>query len=112
MENSYGIGVSNRFALFIDEEQDPLEILKDQEQAGDKKKADKGAEKENKSKSANKNKVVSSKKVVAKDAQQNNSVAKAQESQPLKKDGELSRKKRRIFSRCLITISMNNNIHL
>jgi plasminogen activator inhibitor 1 RNA-binding protein len=31
MENTYGIGVTNRYALFIDEEGDPLDILKQTE---------------------------------------------------------------------------------
>jgi plasminogen activator inhibitor 1 RNA-binding protein len=31
MENTYGIGVTNRYAVFIDEEADPLEILKQTE---------------------------------------------------------------------------------
>lgn len=28
MENAYGIGITNRYALFLDEEADPLDILK------------------------------------------------------------------------------------
>ena len=28
MENAYGIGITNRFALFLEEESDPLDILK------------------------------------------------------------------------------------
>ena len=28
MENAYGIGITNRYALFLDEESDPLDILK------------------------------------------------------------------------------------
>ena len=32
MENSYGIGVTNRYALFYDESEDHLDILKQQEE--------------------------------------------------------------------------------
>ena len=32
MENAYGIGITNRYALFLDEEADPLDILKQSEQ--------------------------------------------------------------------------------
>ena len=28
MENAYGIGITNRYALFLDEDADPLDILK------------------------------------------------------------------------------------
>ena len=31
MENAYGIGITNRYALFLDEEADPLDILKQSE---------------------------------------------------------------------------------
>ena len=31
MENVYGIGVANRYALFLDEDSDPLDILKQSE---------------------------------------------------------------------------------
>lgn len=51
MENSYGIGVTNRYALFLDEDADPLEVLKVQEQEKELKKKSKVAEKENKGKS-------------------------------------------------------------
>ena len=39
MENAYGIGITNRFALFLDEESDSLDILKagDQQLAKTKK---------------------------------------------------------------------------
>lgn len=50
MENSYGIGVTNRYALFLDEDADPLEVLKVQEQEKELKKKTKIAEKENKGK--------------------------------------------------------------
>ncbi|KAL1493013.1 hypothetical protein ABEB36_011158 [Hypothenemus hampei] len=51
MENSYGIGVANRYELFLDDESDPLETLFQKEQNKDLKKKGKGvAEKENKGK--------------------------------------------------------------
>lgn len=51
MENTYGIGVANRYALFLnDEETDPLEALKIKEQEKELKKKTK-VEKENKGKS-------------------------------------------------------------
>lgn len=50
MENSYGIGVTNRYALFLDDDADPLEVLKVQEQEKELKKKSKIAEKENKGK--------------------------------------------------------------
>jgi Intracellular hyaluronan-binding protein 4 N-terminal len=37
MENTYGIGVTNRYALFLDEEGDPLDILKQSETVKTKK---------------------------------------------------------------------------
>ena len=48
MESNYGIAVTNKFDLFLDDEADPLEILRMQEEAktkkkdGDKKKDTKG----------------------------------------------------------------------
>lgn len=51
MENSYGIGVANRYALFLDDESDPLETLSLKEQEKESKKKSKVAEKENKVKS-------------------------------------------------------------
>lgn len=50
MENSYGVGVVNRYALFLDDESDPLDALKAREQAKELKKKTKEAEKENKGK--------------------------------------------------------------
>lgn len=50
MENSYGVGVDNRYALFLDDESDPLDALKAREQAKELKKKTKEAEKENKGK--------------------------------------------------------------
>jgi plasminogen activator inhibitor 1 RNA-binding protein len=50
MENSYGIGVANRYALFLDDESDPLETLNLKEQEKELKKKSKVAEKENKGK--------------------------------------------------------------
>ena len=49
MENSYGIGVRNRYELFYDDEMDPMDMLKKQT---DKAAKDKSAEKENKVKAA------------------------------------------------------------
>nr|CAH7751821.1 unnamed protein product [Callosobruchus chinensis] len=48
MENSYGIGVANRYALFLDDESDPLETLNLKEKEKELKKKTKGTEKENK----------------------------------------------------------------
>lgn len=48
MENSYGIGVANRYALFLDDESDPLETLSLKEKEKELKKKNKVAEKENK----------------------------------------------------------------
>ena len=50
MENSYGVGVDNRYALFLDDESDPLDAIKAREQAKELKKKTKEAEKENKGK--------------------------------------------------------------
>ncbi|XP_039297487.1 plasminogen activator inhibitor 1 RNA-binding protein isoform X2 [Nilaparvata lugens] len=50
MENAYGIGVTNRYQLFLDTEDDPLEELKRQEQEKEAKKKTKLSEKENKGK--------------------------------------------------------------
>ncbi|CAH2086096.1 unnamed protein product [Euphydryas editha] len=38
MENSYGVGIDNRYALFLDDESDPLDALKAREQAKELKK--------------------------------------------------------------------------
>lgn len=54
MENSYGVGIVNRYALFLDDETDPLDALKAREQAKELKKKTKDAEKENKGKPENK----------------------------------------------------------
>lgn len=48
MESSYGVGTLNRYALFLDDESDPLDAIKAQEQAKEQKKKSKDAEKENK----------------------------------------------------------------
>ncbi|XP_037779571.1 plasminogen activator inhibitor 1 RNA-binding protein-like [Penaeus monodon] len=47
MENSYGIGVRNRYELFYNEDVDPMDLLKQSEKVKDK-----AAEKENKGKTA------------------------------------------------------------
>lgn len=52
MENSYGIGVHNRYELFYNDEIDPLDLLKQTEKRASKK--DKSAEKENQGKTKNK----------------------------------------------------------
>ncbi|XP_075218702.1 uncharacterized protein LOC142323226 isoform X2 [Lycorma delicatula] len=57
MENAYGIGVTNRYQLFLDNEDDPLEVLKVQEQEKEAKKKTKLSEKENKGKPDAKGKV-------------------------------------------------------
>ncbi|KAF5274578.1 hypothetical protein FQA39_LY07190 [Lamprigera yunnana] len=69
MENSYGIGVCNRYALFLDDESDPLELLKEKEQEKEQKKKTKVAEKENKIKTETpiKGKSVPTQKKVIKD---------------------------------------------
>lgn len=48
MENLYGIGVTNRYALLLESDADPLEVLKVQEQEKESKKKSKISEKENK----------------------------------------------------------------
>ncbi|XP_041977810.1 plasminogen activator inhibitor 1 RNA-binding protein-like [Aricia agestis] len=50
MENSYGVGVVNRYALFLDDESDPLDAIKARQEAKELKKKTKEAEKENKGK--------------------------------------------------------------
>lgn len=47
MENSYGIGVRNRYELFYDEDIDPMDLIKQTEKIKDK-----SSEKENKGKTA------------------------------------------------------------
>lgn len=56
MENTYGIGVTNRYALFLNDAEDPLEVLKVQEQEKEAKKKTKLSEKENKGKTETKGK--------------------------------------------------------
>ncbi|XP_026474134.1 plasminogen activator inhibitor 1 RNA-binding protein [Ctenocephalides felis] len=50
MENMYGVGVTNRYDLFLEEEVDPLELLQSKEQEKELRKKSKVAEKENKGK--------------------------------------------------------------
>ncbi|XP_066997449.2 SERPINE1 mRNA-binding protein 1 [Anabrus simplex] len=69
MENTYGIGVANRYALFLDEEEDPLEVLKVQELEKEAKKKNKLSEKENKGKPETKGKVAPAARKGIKDAQ-------------------------------------------
>ncbi|XP_063224935.1 SERPINE1 mRNA-binding protein 1-like [Bacillus rossius redtenbacheri] len=54
MENTYGIGVANRYSIFLDEAEDPLEVIKIQEQEKEAKKKTKLSEKENKGKAETK----------------------------------------------------------
>lgn len=49
MENMYGIGVTNRYGI-LNEDDDPLEVIKLQEQEKESKKKTKLSEKENKGK--------------------------------------------------------------
>lgn len=83
MENSYGIGVANRYELFLDDESDPLETLFQKEQEKEQKKKTKVAEKENKTKSeATKGKPATS---IQKKTIKENTTHKAPEN---KRDGE------------------------
>lgn len=50
MENTYSIAVANKFLLALDEDEDPLEVLKAKEQEKEAKRKEKLSEKENKSK--------------------------------------------------------------
>nr|CAD7397213.1 unnamed protein product [Timema poppensis] len=69
MENTYGIGVTNRYALFLDEAEDPLEVLKIQEQEKEAKKKTKLSEKENKGKTESKGKPLQASRKGIKDTQ-------------------------------------------
>lgn len=79
MENTYGIGIANRYALFLDDESDPLETISLKEQEKALKKKTKVAEKENKVKTepVNKGKITTAQKKTVKEP-------KSQE----KRDGE------------------------
>ena len=50
MENAYGIGITNRYSCFLDNEDDPVEALKATEADKETKKKGKIAEKENRGK--------------------------------------------------------------
>lgn len=50
MENTYSIAVANKFLLSLDEDEDPLEVLKAKEQEKEAKRKEKLSEKENKTK--------------------------------------------------------------
>lgn len=50
MDHQYGIAVNNKFALFLDEDEDPLEVLSRQEEQAKNKKKDDGEKKPSKSK--------------------------------------------------------------
>ena len=54
MENAYGIGVANRYAFLMDEDADPMEILKQSEQANLEAKAKKTDDKPKGAKDAKK----------------------------------------------------------
>uniref|UniRef100_A0A6M2DHR3 Putative plasminogen activator inhibitor 1 rna-binding protein-like isoform x4 n=1 Tax=Xenopsylla cheopis TaxID=163159 RepID=A0A6M2DHR3_XENCH len=58
MENMYGVGVTNRYNLFLEEEVDPIELLQDREKEKELRKRSKFAEKENKGKPETKSKTV------------------------------------------------------
>ncbi|XP_034935884.1 plasminogen activator inhibitor 1 RNA-binding protein-like isoform X1 [Chelonus insularis] len=84
MENSYSITVTNKFLLALDEDVDPLELLKVREQEKEAKKKEKLSEKENKSKQTDVQKstgVKTQKSRVIKDVQQ-----QPQKTQEPKKD--------------------------
>ncbi|XP_044590464.1 plasminogen activator inhibitor 1 RNA-binding protein-like isoform X2 [Cotesia glomerata] len=86
MENTYSITVTNKFLLALDEDEDPLELLKVREQEKEAKKKEKLSEKENKSKQpeapAKTPGVKPQKSRVIKDAQQQ----QVKPNQELKKD--------------------------
>ena len=73
MEATYSITVHNKFSLALDEDEDPLEVLKVREQEKEAKKKEKLSEKENKSKQPEAQKSAATKAPktrVIKDAQQ------------------------------------------
>lgn len=74
MDLQYGIAVTNKFSLFIDEDEDPLEILRQKEEEAKTSKKD---DKKNKSKSAKKAAAATENK------------PKQQEQQVTKRDGKL-----------------------
>lgn len=84
MENSYGIGITNRYALFLDDDADPLEVLKVREQEKELKKKTKIAEKENKGKTETtaKGKVANSQRKPIKETQN-------QKTHDVKREGNL-----------------------
>lgn len=62
MEQSYGVGITNRFDLFLDGEDDPLDVLKIVDEEKEAKKKSKIAEKENKGKTETKAKPATERK--------------------------------------------------
>ncbi|KAH9523375.1 Plasminogen activator inhibitor 1 RNA-binding protein [Bulinus truncatus] len=50
MDHQYGIAVNNKYAIFLDEDEDPLEVLSRQEEQAKNKKKDEGEKKSSKSK--------------------------------------------------------------
>ncbi|XP_066585959.1 SERPINE1 mRNA-binding protein 1-like [Prorops nasuta] len=84
MQNDYTITVTNKFSLALDEDEDPLEVLKNREKEKEAKKKEKLSEKENKSKQSEAPKATGNKTQksrVIKDAQQ-----PASKTQDLKKE--------------------------
>lgn len=92
MESSYGIGIKNRYELFYDDEDDPLDVIKQHDEDKKKKKESKlQQEKENKQKgpspASTKAKIIAPTKKGPKDSPP----AKAQESPVSAKNGENNR---------------------
>lgn len=86
MENLYGIGITNRYQLFLNEDEDPLEVLKNQEQEKELKKKTKLSEKENnlnKGKQEPKGKPAANRKGLIKETQN----IKSQDQQHKTKEG-------------------------
>ncbi|KAJ8971194.1 hypothetical protein NQ314_000830, partial [Rhamnusium bicolor] len=98
MENTYGIGVANRYALFLDDESDPLETLSLKEQEKELKKKSKVAEKENKVKTEPpaKGKPVTAQKKPVKETIHKAQENKRDDSKPTQRsnaDGKLDRER-------------------
>ncbi|KAF2897926.1 hypothetical protein ILUMI_08250 [Ignelater luminosus] len=102
MENSYGIGVRNRYALFLDDESDPLELLKEKEQEKEQKKKSKVAEKENKGKTETPSKgkpVTSQKKVIKETPVHKGQENKREETKPVHQRANADGKPERNFNK-------------
>ena len=86
MESQYGIAVKNKYELFLNEDEDPLEILRLQEEAKLKKKDDKPTKKDGKhDKAAKSAKTKQNKKVLTPVQDQKNVL----DPNIIKKDGTL-----------------------